>query len=232
MVYSDTESSQGVVEEARWLVGANATSYPINDITRNVNRWFDKAVSLIFKSSGRWQWDDSNQTTFPSATTDLTSGQQDYTLEVSHLKIERVEVKNEDGNWQRLLPFDKRDVHGSIEGFETTDGLPRYYDVVGKSVFLYPAPSFTQADSLKVWFQRRGSYFDTDDTTKTPGFAEIFHRYLSLGAAYDYALKNSVANRNQLREELSAMEEEIKDFYALRQPDEHIRLTAKKINYK
>jgi hypothetical protein len=53
-----------------------------------------------------------------------------------------------------------------------------------------------------------------------------------LGAAYDYALKNSVANRNQLREEISAMEEEIKDFYALRQPDEHIRLTAKKVNYK
>jgi len=227
MVFNDTTNEQGIVQETRWLVGANATSYPINDLTRNVNRWFDKAVALIFKSSGRWQWDDANQTTFPYATTDLVSGQQDYTMPVSHLRIERVEVKNEDGSWQRLQPFDKRDVQGSIEGFETTDGLPRYYDVVGTSIFVYPKANFAQDDSLKVWFQRGGSYFENDDTTKVAGFAEIFHRYLSLGAAYDYALKNSVANRNQLREEISAMEEEIKDFYALRQPDEHIRLQAK-----
>ena len=97
MVYSNESTGEGIVQEARYFVGANSTSYPINDLTRNVNRWFDKAVALIFKSNGRWQWDDANQTTYPQATTDLASGQQDYTLDVSHLKITRVEVKDEQG---------------------------------------------------------------------------------------------------------------------------------------
>lgn len=232
MVFSDTTNDSGIVQEARWLVGANTSSYPIKDLTRNVNRWFDRAVSLIFQADGRWQWDDSNQTTFPNATTDLVLGQQDYSLEVSHLRIERVEVKGTDGNWHKLTPFDPKDIKGSIEEFEENDGSPRYYDVIANSVYLYPAPNYSQADSIKVWFQRRGSYFDTTDTTKIPGFAEIFHRYLSLGAAYDYALKNNVANRNQIREEISLMEESIKDFYALRQPDEHVKLSAHTINYK
>lgn len=232
MVFSDTSTDAGIVQEARYFVGANTTSYPINDLTRNVNRWFDKAVSLIFKSSGRWQWDDTNQTTLPSATTDLTSGQQDYSLEVSHLRIERVEVKDESGNWSKLTPFDKRDLDGAVDEFKKTDGQPQFYDIVGKSLILYPAPNYSQADSLKAHFQRRGSYFATDDTTKVAGFAEIFHRYLSLGAAYDYALKNNISNRNVLREEITAMEDEIHTFYAQRQPDEHIRLTANKLNYK
>ena len=233
MVFSDTSTDAGIVQEARYFVGANSTSYPINDLTRNVNRWFDKAVALIFKSNGRWQWDDANQSTYPQATTDLVSGQQDYTLDVSHLKITRVEVKDESGNWTKLQPFDPKDIgKGSIEEFQENDGQPAYYDVVANSLFLYPAPNYAQEDSLKVWFQRKGSYFVTSDTTKEPGFSEIFHRYLSLGAAYDYSLKNNVTNRNQLREEIMAMEDEIKDFYALRQPDEHIRLTANKVNYR
>lgn len=228
MVFSDSTYNQGIVEETRWLVGANSTSYPITDLTRNVNRWFDKAVSLIFKSSGRWQWDDNNQTTYPQATTNLVSGQQDYTLDVSHLRVERVEYKNQQGSWTKLKAFDPKDLQdGSLEGFNTTDGEPQYYDVVANSVFLYPASSYSQDASLKIWFQRAGSYFVTTDTTKKAGFAEIFHRYLSLGAGYDYALKNGLTLRNQLREEISAMEEEIKDFYMQRQKDEHIKLSVR-----
>jgi len=233
MVFSDNSTNQGIVEEARWLVGANSSSYPIGDLTRNVNRWLDKATSLIFNAGGRWQWDDSNQTDYPIATTSLVSGQQDYTFDVSHLRVHRVEVKNEDGNWHKLLPFDPKDLgRGSIQEFQETDGLPRFYDVIANSLFLYPASNYSQAASVKVWFQRKGSYFDTTDTTKEPGFAEIFHRYLSLGAAYDYGLKLGVSNRKQIREEIAAMEAEITNFYALRQPDEHLKLSVKKVSYK
>lgn len=233
MVFSDTSTNQGLVQEARWLVGANTSSYNINDLTRNINRWFDRAVALIFQSSYRWQWDDSNQTTYPIATTDAVSGQTDYTLDVSYLRVHRVEVKNQAGQWVKLETFDPKDIgSNAIGNFETNDGVPQAYDVIANSLFLYPAFSFDQADSIKVWFQRKGSYFATDDTTKVAGFAEIFHRYLSLGAAFDYALKNNLSNRNQLREEIQLMEDEIKEFYAFRQPDEPIRLKARKISYR
>lgn len=232
MVFSDTTYEQGLVQDARYIVGANTSSYPIKDITRNINRWYDKAVTLIFKSAGRWQWDDSNHGDLSSATASLVSGQQDYQLDVAHLKIDRVEIKNEDGIWVRLLPFDKRDVSGSIEEFQKTNSVPQFYDVVGDSLFLYPAPDYSQSASLRVYFQRGANYFQVTDTSKEAGFASQFHRYLSLGAAYDFALKENLSNRNVLREEISAMETEIADFYALRQPDEHIRLTVKKVNYK
>jgi hypothetical protein len=229
MVFSDPDKDSGIVQEARWLVGANAQSYSTKDITRNVNRWFDRAVSLIFNAGGRWQWDDSNQTDYPIAVTPLVSGQQDYTFDVSHLRVHRVEIQGEDGNWIKLKAFDPRDLgEMSVQEFQETDGVPRYYDVVANSLFLYPASNYDQDASLKVWFQRKASYFDMTDTTKEPGFAEIFHRYLSLGAAYDYSLKFNSSNRNQLREEIALLETEISKFYALRQPDEHITLKAKK----
>jgi len=227
MQFHDSQNEQGIVSEARWLVGANATSYPIKDLTRNINRWFDRAVSLIFKAGGRWQWQDSNDTTLASATTDLVSAQQDYTLDVSYLRLDRVEIKNEEGVWQRVSPIDQRDVEGSITEFQATDSTPRFYDMIGNTIYLYPAPNYNQDDSLKLFFQTGASHFATTDTTKQPGFADIFHRYLSLGSAYDYALKNGLQNRNQLREEISLMEESMQDFYAMRQPDEHIRLSAK-----
>lgn len=222
MVYSNSVTKDGIVEETRFLVGANETSYPIADITRNVNRWLDKAVSLIYRSAGRWQWDDSNQTDYAIATADLTSNQQDYPLDVSFLRIERVEIKRADGSWAKLQPIDLKDKEQAVSG-ETT-GEPVYYDMRANSIFLFPAPNYSQDDSLKVYTQRPSTYFTVSDTTKVAGIASIFHRYLSLGAGFDYALKNNLTNRNQLREEIVQMEDEMKTFYTLRQPDESIRL--------
>lgn len=227
MVFSDSTNNGGIVEEARWLVGANSTSYPIKDLTRNVNRWLDKAVALIIPASGTWQFDDSNYTDYPIATTALVSGQEDYTLEASHLRIERVEIKNESGDWTRLKQIDRTEIKTALSEFAEEDGDPIYYDVSANSIKLYPAPDYSQSSSLKVFFQRKGSYFETTDTTKEPGFAEIFHRYLSLGAAYDYALKNRVTNKDEIKVELLEMEKDIQNFYSRRNRDGKHRMTPK-----
>jgi len=225
MVYSD--GSSGIVEDARWMVGANSTTYPIADLTRNVNRWFDKAVALILPAGGKWQFDDSNYTTYPNATAALVSGQQDYVLDVSYLRIERVEIKNEAGDWTRLKQLDRTEVDMSISEFMEQDGDPIYYDLQGNSVLLYPAPDYSQASSLRVFFQRKGSYFETTDTTKSPGFAELFHRYLSLGAAYDYSLKYKTSNKQDIELEILRMEKDIQNFYSRRNRDYQPRMTPK-----
>lgn len=222
MVYSDSSTNAGIVEEARYFVSANTTSYPIADITRNVNRWFDKAVSLIFNADNVWQWDDANYTSYPIATTALVSGQNDYVFDVSHLRIERIEVKDSAGNWTKLRHLDRKQIPNAVDEFMDSNSIPTYYDVTSNSVFLYPAPNYSQAASLKIYFQRKGSYFTTTDTTKEPGFAEIFHRYLSLGAAYDYALKNGMNNKRDLRSEIVVMESDIIKFYSRRE-DAHRR---------
>lgn len=232
MVFSDSTTDQGLVEEARWLVGANTTSYPLTDITRNVNRWYDRAVSLIFEADGRWQWDDPNHESEATYLDDLVSGTQSYDLLVSHLRITRAEVKDQAGNWSRLFLIDQNDVHETLTDFEKTDGTPRFYDLIGNKVYLYPAPNYSQAESLKLLYQRGADYFLTSDTTKAPGFAGLYHRYLSLGAAYDYALKNNLAIRNRIKEEIAEMEEDMQSFYARRAGDENIQMKVRQTSYR
>lgn len=232
MVFSDTSTSDGLVQEARWLVGANSASYPIEDLTRNINRWFDKAVTLIFQSDGRWQWDDKNRTDMPIATTNLVSAQQDYKLNVAHLRVTRVEVKDSAGAWTRLKLIDQNEIQNSLTDFQNVDGNPIYYDLIADTLYLYPAPSGNVTAGLKVYFQRAGSHFATTDTTKEAGFASIFHRYLSLGSAYDYALKNGLSVAKSLREEISVMEEHIQDFYSQKSKDENITLKVTQHNFR
>ena len=227
MVYSDSTNDGGIVEDARWLVGANSTSYPIADLTRNVNRWLDKAVAVIIPASGTWQFDDSNYTDYPIATTALVSGQEDYVLDAAFLRIERVEVKDEAGNWTRLKQIDRTEVDQALAEYHETDGEPYRYDVSSNSIKLYPASDYSQANSLRVYFQRKGSYFSTTDTTKEPGFADIFHRYLSLGAAYDYSLKYKSSNQETLRSEILQMEGDIQNFYSRRNRDGKHQMTPR-----
>ena len=41
----------------------------------------------------RWQFDDTNHTDYPIATTNLVANQRTHVLSVSHLRITRVEIK-------------------------------------------------------------------------------------------------------------------------------------------
>jgi len=118
-----------------------------------------------------------------------------------------------------------------MDEFEETDGVPKYFDFRGASVFLYPAPNYSQASSLIAYFNRAPLAFTASDTTKKPGFASIFHRILSLGASYDWNLTNK-KDVNNLRQEIAVMEEDIKQYYSKRDKYEKKMLTRAKGNFK
>jgi hypothetical protein len=222
-----------ILSEARRFTKTNTTSYQTADITESVNRAYDRVVSLINQASGRWQWDDTNQTDLPVATTALVSSQQDYQLDTNFYMVERVEVKDEVGNWTRLAPFDKADIFDqSITDFLSGAGMPQYYDIVGNSVLLYPKPSYAQNASLKVFCQRGPSYFTVSDSTKTPGFAPLFHRLLPLWAAYDYCAINLVATADRFKADIQELEAALTEHYARRNKDEHTTLKARVLNYR
>lgn len=222
-----------ILTEARRLSKTNSTSYSTADITVSSNRALDRTVALIREAEGRWQWDDSNYDDLPSATRSIQEGQSDYELDPSHLRIERFEIKDTNGGWTKLFPFDQADIHSqALTDFLGTPGIPRYYDKAGNSIFLYPAPNYDQAASLKVFYERGPDYFETTDTTKTPGFNPLFHRLIPLWGAYDYALINQLSVAPDLRVEIGLMEEQLKEFYARRDKDEHIRLQARYYNFR
>lgn len=217
-----------ILADARRFVGADSTSYSTTDITASANRALDRVTALIRAAEGRWSWDDSNNTDLPIATTALVANQQDFNLDPTHYQIQRIEVKDEDGNWNKLDPIDQTDIYDqSLTNFLQTPGVPRYYDKVGNSVFLYPKPSYSQAASLKCFYTRGPSYFTTADTTKTPGFNTIFHQLIALWASYDYAVINQLAVKKDISEEIAIKEDKLSEYYSLRNKDEHVRLAAR-----
>lgn len=80
MVFNDISTSQGIVQDTYFEVNADATTYPIADLTRNANAALDNVVTLILGADQRWQFDSTNSTDLPIGTTDIVSGQQDYSL--------------------------------------------------------------------------------------------------------------------------------------------------------
>lgn len=235
MVFSDTTTLQGIVQETDFLCGTDRNTYPLAEIVRNSNRGLDKAVSLILKSDGRWQWDDDNQTDLPIAIADLVASQNDYSFAVSHLTIEKVMIKNgATGGWITLSKLDisDKDIDGFLTGTgPTTTGTPQGYDFKANSIFLFPTPSYSCTGGMKIWFQRPASYFTAGDTTKTPGFASIFHRYIPLNNVFDYNFAKGL-DTSRIKNEITLMEQEIVTFYSNRnKADKQSTIRPRRKNY-
>lgn len=212
-----------IVSKTYFLTKTNVVSFPAADMLVLINNAYDRVVSIVKSCDNRWQWDDSNNTDLAIATTSLVSGQQDYALSVTHLDITRVELKDSSGNWYLLQPIDQNDVKQSLSQLSTVTGIPRQYDKLGASVFLYPPPNYSQTASLKVYYQRGPASFTSAEVTtgtKAPGFNSLYHDLIPLWASYDYALTNGLPNANQFMVEIQRKEDALTTDYNMRSKDE------------
>jgi hypothetical protein len=185
---------------------------------------------LALTSDGKWQVDDNNYTTLPIATTDVVSGQQDYSLDDAAMEIETVFIKNSAGDWQEVRPVDitGRNTDSparNIWRLPTNDaGVPTGYDKVGRSLFFSAIPNYNSTGGLKVVFKRGPSYFVSGDTTKEPGIPVIFHNYIYRYAAWTYLADKNPKKASLLYPLLARDEEAITDFFAHREKDEPTRI--------
>jgi hypothetical protein len=213
-------------------------------MTIEVKNAQERVTSLILKSDGRWEYDDSNYTDLPIATTSIVSGQQDYSLAVSHLNIDRLEIQDNGTTPQRhkLKPIDQSDLYDTaMAAFLNTSGLPVYYDKLGASVFLYPTPNYSQSASLKIFFKRGPLNFDyttgkftdgTGSTSSTPGFNSLYHDLIPLWVAYNFALANGKENGPALMNEITMREDALREDYALRSKDDTPSLQARPMRWQ
>ena len=226
-----------IISDIDRKVNTDTSSYSLADKAAVVNKYLSEVVSVILNCDGKWEWDDSNYTDLPIGTTPLIDSQQDYNIAgATFLDITRVEVKDINGNYQKLEPITNSDItNQSMTEFQKTAGMPRYYDKLGDSIFLYPKPSSsltTLSAGLKVYFQRTPSYFASDDTTKTPGFNPLFHQILSVGASLDYAENNEMINKvNIFGNKLRELKAGLVEAYSSRSRDEKIRMRVGRENY-
>ena len=238
----------------------NIVEYPLADKTRSMNKWYRQVMAWIFEITGTRSFDDKNYTNLPIFPANCVTGQHDYTFPTEAVDIEEIHYKDASGIWHKLIPIDRRDISGvgllesgviggvsnlASEEFLKSNGTPKYYDKFANSYWLYPAPNRTSTDddSIRVYCTRdaartgttsvTGGPFLTTDTTKEPGFNRLWHPVLAFGAAYEYAIANSSADKKQdLLIEIERYKFEIQNRYAKRNRDERSRLQVLTQNNK
>lgn len=236
MQFSDTTNKNGLIQDCESIIFGDAYGVITSDtnllatFTRLVNRAYDRFATIVFTTNGRWQWDDTNYTDMPIGATDLVNGQKEYVLDLEHLKILKVLVKDSAGNKMIARPIDINDREGRAmyeEAPTAVEGIPIMYDKFANILRLYPVPNYDSTGGLIVHYQRQPNYFVSSDTTKIAGIPAIFHRYLSLVASMDYAVQKQMAIKNDLATIIQQMESDIKNHFAGRSGDESLILKGK-----
>jgi hypothetical protein len=187
----------------------------------------------MIEGNHRWQVDDTNLTTLPILYTSIVPSQQDYKLPSGFLRVERVQIRDNQGNRHVLKQIDQRDINGPYyNSTDATEGIPTHYDLIGDSILLFPVPdnanfgptSMHIVDSLTIHILREIDIFTTADDTQELGFPEPFHRIVTFGAAYDYLISRGDYDKaTSYRNEAEALLEKLRNF-STSMGDEHIRI--------
>ena len=235
LTLSNTTTRKGIIqliEDLTTTQSASTSSYPKLTKTRDINNALAKYAQLAISSQGRWQFDDTNHTDYPIISTNLVSGQQDYSFTTDEtgnqiLDIERVEVIDSGGIAHLLTPIDSSDLtNTAMTEYMKNGGIPTKYDKTSNGIFLYPASNYNATNGLKIYTSRTPSYFigdDSDDTTK-PGIPDVFHEYLAMRPAYYYCLQKGLPIANNYFQELQDMESRIKEYHRDRSKDEVMQM--------
>lgn len=173
-----------------FLCGSTSASYPDADKMRNVNIAYHDVAQLIWQSDGTWNFDDSNNTDSPIARRTIANASASYVIPTTAIRIEGVEVQNNNGDWQKMNPISYHEMSVSPEEFLTGTGMPIYYMLDGNEIRLFPAPGtgyVTMSSGMLVRLSRNVTELPTTATTTEPGFVKSFHRILSLAASIDFS---------------------------------------------
>lgn len=228
MQYSDTTGLTGLVQDTHFICGTDSTSYPLTDMTRNMNRHAYRAVVDVMKVSKTWIYNDSNNSGSPYVDVTMTNGSRVVSLP-AFLKINAVEILDNDGTtYTRLEYFDLMDLSDTISSFQTTSGKPTRYSLTGNQIwFDLPVSSseVTVTSGLRLWITPEIDVFISTDTNQELGITEPFHRIVSVGAACDWLAVNATSEKyNNWLAQYEQLRAELKAFYSERNMDVEYKL--------
>jgi len=246
MQFYDATNKRGICQEIDRLCDTTDTSYTRLDKTARANDALEELIGEIVVADGTFQYDDTNYTTSPRGKGNLEEGKASYSFVAEYLTIDQVDVLV--GNlYTRLQPIDPEELGGlSAEQYFGVDAsgnpaksIPLYYDLLGDTITLYPAPAaasgVTLVDGLRVTFSRTAMLFTatsatTADTTE-PGLPSPYHVLLAYMAAIPYCMtykKDRFALYEKKKDELK---KKLIAFYGLRDRDKRKTMTMKPINF-
>lgn len=221
------------------------TSYTPARKVLHVNVGYEKLIGKILEADGDWQWDDTNYTDLPRGTGTLVEGQETYSFSSEYLNIQMVEILDNasPAQYYKLKPLDSLDLgdqspeeyFGITSSGNAQTGRPEYYDKLGDTLILYPAPtssSVTLASGLRVWFQRTADLFTVSDTTQEPGIPSPYHYLLAVWASIPYNMKFHQDRVAWAKNEWNEGVENIITFFGKREKDKRKRITTKSVKHR
>lgn len=243
LVFNDISTFKGLVQLYEKEIGANqgdisGNSTKLKEFAADANLALDDYFSIALPVSGTWQLDDSNQTDYPIITTNIVSGQRDYSFTTDQqsnliLDIYKVIVLSSATAtiYLEIDPADETIETSLIDGSNIA-AVPSRYAKMANGIFLDPIPNYNATAGLKVVINREASYFTSADTTKKPGVPGLHHKYFYLKPAMEYARRNNLTNQDRITAEVLKMERDtIPEYFGGRSRDEHRVLKTKSINY-
>lgn len=222
-----------IVADARKQTRTTSTNWTDANILIDINNGLDEVASIIQRADGNWQWEDPNQTDLPIGTTNIVSGQQDYEISTTFLKVEKVWIHttSTDTTWTELdYVEDKSEFLDKVSTQDT--GVPMFYTIVGNSLIFDTFPNYSSTNGLKVLFARNVQYFSGTTTpvatTVAPGFNPQFHKYLSLYAQREWleAYEKGNDHLNKVLIRMQKMEKDIQKYYSSKKKGTALNFSA------
>lgn len=228
MVFSDAVNESGMIQEVDRISGSTDNTYSLKAKTARINQALDRFVVLALQADDEWQFDDINAIDLPVATTNIVSGQYDYTFAAELLSVTKVLVADVNGSFREIPQVDQYDwpaknIYRQPVG---NTGTPNKYDVNANSLFLDPVPNYNGSLALKVVFKRNAIKFVSTDTTTQPGIPVLFHPYLCRYAALPFLIEKKLPQRGDVASQIGLDEMAITDFMANRDRTRPTRLSV------
>lgn len=238
MVFSDTVTNLGIVQQVRDLMRVDSTQWPTSKIVNSVNNYLDTVTGYAIGADRRFEWDDTNHTKLPEGTTPLVANQSDYSFLTdeqgnSIITLTGISRLISGSNYEPIDLVDRADLGYDAANFGVNTGTPTCYDKIADNIIrLDVKPSTTIDAGLKFYFQRTPSYFTASDTTKSPGVSPLLHRGFVIAAAYDGALTLGLPNLQPLSVEMQKEERKMIQYFADRNNDDNKQMRVKPITFR
>lgn len=227
MVFSNTSTLNGILEQTRDLMRVDSTQWSTQKVVNSTNNWLDVVTGYAIGADRRFQFDDTNHTKLPIGTTNLVANQAEYSFLTDEqgntiLNLTRIDILDSTGLYRQLMPIDQAQLNGvALDEWNKTANKPLYYDKIADNIIkLYPKPATSVTAGLKFYFQRTPSYFVAADTTKQPGVPPLLHRGFVVASAYDGALALGLNNLQPLSVEMQKEQAKMEQHFSNRETDE------------
>lgn len=210
----------------RFLLGDVSTDqYSDANVLNSLNDHYQQAVAKIVSTSKSWICNGE------IATTNIVSGQKEYTLPADCLAIDRIEVNYTGGTntWIEVGVKDMRNIAGALTNNPSVD-YSNFVHVYDEYMWLEFEPSTSVTNGIKVYYSKEITALS--GASDTPNLIEAALKYLQYGACLDYALSRGLtADINNFSALQDKAEKEMINYYTNRLPVKRSRITARKESY-